>query len=302
MEFGEYQVVKDLPKAHDDSIWSVVWVDDLVVSTSVDGSAILRQASDLSPVKTFDGHQLGITSVVTNRPKQTVLATCSLDSRIRVWDLQTRKNLMTIDAGPVEAWTIDVNPQGTKIVSGSQSGMVNIWGIESGMKEASMDSDGTFIMSVAYNADGKKIISGDYDGSLNLFDVTYSKHVWSTGGHHSKPLRSVKFSGDGKLIFAACDDGITYIHEASTGAEIAKLTGHRDRVNCVVCSPDSEFIATASTDRTIKLWNLLNKKCVQTFKAQRDEELCALDFNYSGDRILCGGSEGSLRILNCHKM
>ncbi|MEH1845036.1 MAG: WD40 repeat domain-containing protein, partial [Nostoc sp.] len=41
-----------------------------------------------------------------------------------------------------------------------------------------------------------------------------------------------------------------------TGKEISTLTGHSDSVTSVVFSPDSKTLASASADKTIKLWNL----------------------------------------------
>ena len=47
----------------------------------------------------LEGHQLGVVSVDVNR-QGTVAASSSLNSQIRLWDIETGKHLKMIDAGP----------------------------------------------------------------------------------------------------------------------------------------------------------------------------------------------------------
>ena len=44
------------------------------------------------------------------------------------------------------------------------------------------------------------------------------------------------------------------------GATIKELEGHKSDVNSVIYSPDGKFIASGSTDMTVRIWNLTNGK------------------------------------------
>ena len=79
-----------------------------------------------------------------------VAASSSLDSNIRLWDLEVGKQMRSIDAGPVDAWTITFSPDGRFLATGSYTGKVNLFGVESGKKEATLDTRGKFILSIAY--------------------------------------------------------------------------------------------------------------------------------------------------------
>jgi WD repeat-containing protein 61 len=79
-----------------------------------------------------------------------VAASSSLDSHIKLWDLESGKQYKSIDAGPVDAWTICFSPDSRFLASGSHMGKINLFGVESGKKETSLDTRGRFTISIAY--------------------------------------------------------------------------------------------------------------------------------------------------------
>ena len=97
----------------------------------------------------------------------------SLDSSIRIWDMESGKQRKLIDAGPgalnapfesnlthllhstmscfaVDAWTVAFSPDSRLVASGSHTGKVNLFGVESGSTETTLDTRGKFVLSIAY--------------------------------------------------------------------------------------------------------------------------------------------------------
>lgn len=98
---------------------------------------------------TGEGHHLGVLSVDVDR-KGALAASSSLDSQVRIWDLESGKQFRYIDAGPVDAWTLAFSPDSRHLASGSHTGNVHLFGVESGKKETSLSLDGKFTLSIAY--------------------------------------------------------------------------------------------------------------------------------------------------------
>jgi WD40 repeat protein len=110
--------------AHEDGIWSVSWSKrgNKIVTGSVDGMAHF-QSKMIDTIKIWSGetyaylnilsgHQLGIvsTDIASNGNGKgigfiPVACSSSLDSQIRIWDLNQQSLIRSIDAGPVEAWS-----------------------------------------------------------------------------------------------------------------------------------------------------------------------------------------------------
>ena len=119
----------------------------------------------------------------------------------------------------------------------------------------SPSSKDKFVLSVAYSPDGKRIACGSMDGSVALFDVGSGKLLCSLPGHH-RPVRSVAFSADSTKVLTACDDMHSHVYDAANGALVAALGGHASWVTAVAPHPGGVFAATASSDSTVKLWDL----------------------------------------------
>ena len=73
-------------------------------------------------------------------------------------------------------------------------------------------------------------------------------------------VNSVSFSPCGGRIASASRDCTIKVWEASTGTCQSTLTGHSERVNCVVFSPNGKVIASCSgegynRDNSVRLWD-----------------------------------------------
>jgi len=78
-------------------------------------------------------------------------ASSSLDSSLKLWDLQSGDKLSSIEVGPVDIWTVVFSPDDKFIVSGSHSGKIHLYGTESSKQEQTLDTrGGKFTSSVAY--------------------------------------------------------------------------------------------------------------------------------------------------------
>ena len=83
---------------------------------------------------------------------------------------------------------------------------------------------------------------------------------------HTRGIKSVAFSLDGKKIVIASNDGTAKIWDASTGECLHILEGHTDLVFLAAFSLDGKKIVTASFDKTAKIWDVLTGECLHTLE------------------------------------
>ena len=105
----------------------------------------------------LESHQPRVSSVDFSHTL-TIAATHSPDAHI-LWQLEKSKQIKSIDAGPVDAWTLAFSPDSQYLAIGIHVGKVSIFDVESGKKEYSLDTRGKFILSIACCPDGKFLAS-----------------------------------------------------------------------------------------------------------------------------------------------
>lgn len=79
-----------------------------------------------------------------------VCTSSSLDSSMRIWDLEKGEKIANVDVGPVDLWTVAFSPDDKHIISGSHSGKITQYSVETAEAEQSFDTRGKFTLSIAY--------------------------------------------------------------------------------------------------------------------------------------------------------
>ena len=74
-----------------------------------------------------------------------------------------------------------------------------------------------------------------------------------------------------------------------------KLTGHKDRVNCVAVSPDGEWAASGSWDKTVNIWDIETGQRRVTLEGHTGY-VNSVAITPDGKRILSGSLDNSVRV------
>ena len=128
---------------------------------------------------------------------------------------------------------------------------------------------------------------------------------------HDKDINSVDIAPNNALLISGSQDRtakvftLTYTAPSKANSNTASASlkllatckGHKRGVWSVRFSPVDRAFATASGDRTIKLWSLNDFSCVKTFEGHTNSVL-RVDFLVAGMQLLSTGSDGLVKLWN----
>ncbi len=151
---------------------------------------------------------------------------------------------------------------------------------------------------VAFDDTGNVLATGCHDGVLRTYDLAknallkqVNAHVTTTPQQVQNPIYAVLWSNDYKQIFTASYDKSIKLWDAAGGTLVREFkgaqdpapepkkddkapppkkddgpSGHRDQVFGLALSKDGKFLASSSSDRTVKLWDVATGKVLRDFQ------------------------------------
>jgi len=112
------------------------------------------------------------------------------------------------------------------------------------------------IVSLDLNARGTMLAGAGVDGNLYLWDI--GKNFALTKVNVAKSLSAVAFTPDGNQVVTGDRDGVLRI--VLNSQVIRELPGHTGQIEDITFNHAGTFMASASKDYSVRLWNFRNLK------------------------------------------
>src|SRR5262249_11120862 len=135
------------------------------------------------------------------------LASGSLDSILRVWDVATGREELTLTDHTQPAWSVAYDPEGKRLVSADSGGPVKVRDAEGGVV-TTLQGHTKGVEPLAFSPDGKQLATASLDGFCKIWDTDTWQEVRSLPANDGKTFAAVAWSRKGKLLAAGDDDEV----------------------------------------------------------------------------------------------
>jgi len=310
------------------------------ISFSPDGKYIASVEEDLT-VKVWDTNT-GATiftwhdCVLSWPPDGKYIAQGSAEI-VQVWNVDTRKNIITYWGHPSSVVAQEWSPNGTHIISVDIDGFVQVWNAISGTTIFTWHDDITWhddrLEGAVWSPNGENIATRSKEAEVQVRNVISHTTMFTYRGH-SAPLIALRWSPDGKYITSTSNDKEVRVWEATTGTTIFTWPGRPE----VAWSPDGSHIAAGTEEsgihvlspatrranityrghlapvgavawspnsnhvasashKVVQIWDAASGTTVATYRGH-SARVKALNWSPNGKRIASAGDDGTVQVWN----
>ena len=277
-----------------------------LVTASNDGTAKLWSSISGECLRTLEGHEAGLEGAALSQDGDLV-ATASLDGTAKVWSSTSGDCLRTLDGHGDALTSVAFSPIGELVVTTSHDWTAKLWSSTSGKCLRTLEGHDGPLWHAAFSPDGELVATASNDCTARLWSSTSEKCLILEG--HGWEVMSAAFSPDGELVVTGSEDGTAKLWSSTSGYCLRTLEVHAGTLWSIpgtsrwftfgtlsaVFSPDGALLATASDDRTAKLWSSTSGECLRSL-AGHGKEVFGVAFSVDGELVVTASGDNTARL------
>ena len=281
---------------------------------------------------------LGNILSATFSPDGQILATCDTDCHVRLWEVKTGKLLLICQGHNNWVRAIAFSPDGQILASCGADCTVKLWNVQDGICIKTLIGHEHEIFSVAFSPipptplhkGGKEspptlrrsqapawergggyggiLASASGDRTIKIWDIETGTCLKTLTGH-TDWVRAVAFSLDGQILASGSADCTIKLWDVADGKCLKTLAEHTGWVRGLAFSPIPPtpltkggyrgILASCSSDRTIKFWDVSQGKCLKTYTGHSNS-IYSIAFDREGEILASGSGDRTVKIWDCN--
>ena len=244
---------------------------------------------------------------------------------VRLFEVHTSnpQAVTTYEGHTSNVTSVGFQRDGAWMYTSSEDGTVKIWDVRAPGCQREYESRAA-VNTVALHPNQSELISGDQNGNIRVWDLTAGACSCELVPEVGCAVRSLAVASDGSLAVAANSRGVCYVWRLTPGAgagggpspngvqttttnsthfePLHKLVAHPDAyiLKCLI-SPDVRTLATAGSDKVVRLWSLENHFALDSELVGHSKWVWDCVYSVDAAYLVTASSDGSAKLWDVAK-
>ena len=233
-------------------------------------------------------------------PKGDVLATCSIDHTVKLWDVAAQREPIVL---PHEGWVLAAafSADGNRLATFCNNAYLHLWDVATGRELRPRVVVGNLTLSewtpkVAFSPGGEMLAVNQGTGTVSLWDVFRGTRV---GVLEAGWTPQLAFSPNGKVLAAVFDNyaGLWDLtrDEKNLQRTLPWTNFGAGTVGSLAFSADGKTLAGGRLDGAIRLWDLATGREIRTLTGH-SAHIPAMAFSSDGKMLASASADHTARL------
>ena len=241
-------------------------------------------------------HQGLIKDLAFPRGFSDLFATCG-GPDIRVWNTNTRNELLRIQVPNLECLCVAFMPDGKSIVSGWNDGKIRAFKPQSGkLMYAINDAHLGGVTAIACTGDCRAIVSGGEGGQVRVWSIdrAVQKMVASMKEHKGR-VNCIRINNEDSECVSASSDGSCIVWSLQRFVRVSCLFAST-QFRSIVYHPDQSQLLTTGTDRKLSYFDVADGNPIRILDGSQSDALNSLAVTEDGSKFVAGGGDKVVKV------
>jgi len=252
----------------------------------------IKQMAQSKSQTGLHGSSAQITSMSLGNVTNGLLLTGGSDKKAVLFDTDAEKVIATMTGHKKKVTDVALHPSADVALTCSNDATVKVWTASAGAELQSVATHSADVTGISLHPTGDYFVSASSDRHWGFHSVeTGQTLAYYTDESVTSGLTCAQVHPDGMIFATGTADNMVHVWDIKEQKKLTTFNDHSAPVTSVTFSENGYYMATASSDALIKLYDLRKIDNFHTIEMEAGNKINSISFDHSGSYLMAGGND-----------